>query len=100
MKEFIKEVRPHAKLYRDTNTGIAWIADGNSGLIYSIHANISSTGSVRGMKQIGRWGKKDKTVRTNGYIYNIDTFICNENNELEKILADECMCVRCIERRK
>ena len=100
MKQFIREVKPCAKLYRDTSTGVAWIADGNSGLVYSIHSNISSTGSVRGMKQIGRWGKKDKTVRTNGYIYNLDTFICDKNNEFESILADECMCVRCIERRK
>ena len=58
MKEFIREVQPHAKLYRDTSKGVAWIADGSTGLVFSIHANISSTGSVRGMKKIGRWGKR------------------------------------------
>ena len=70
-KQFIRNVKPYAKLYRDTTTGIAWIEDGSSGCGWSVHSNIDITGSVRGMKYLGYWGKKDRTVRSHGYIYNL-----------------------------
>ena len=96
-KEFIREVKPHAKLYRDNLTGIAWIADGNTGCGHSVHANISASGSVRGMKNLGYWQQKDRCVRSHGFIYNIDTYVVDD--ELDKIVADECMCIACAERR-
>lgn len=94
----IREINPYAILYRDDKTGIAWIEE--SGCGFSVHSNISSNGSVRGMKNLGYWNKKDRTVRSHGFIYNIDTFICSKECEFEQIVANECMCLGCIERRK
>lgn len=99
MKQFIKKVEDYVNLYRDDKTGIAWIEDGRTGLGISVHANIDSSGSVSGMKKLGYWGKKDRTVRSHDWIYNIDSFVCDKNNELEMIVAYECKCQGCIERR-
>ena len=67
----IREVKPFAILYRDDKNGIAWIEDGSSGCGFSVHANIDASGSVIGMKKLGYWGKKDRTIRSHGFIYNI-----------------------------
>ena len=99
MRQFIREIKNDVRLYRDDRNGIAWIEDGRTGLGISIHANISDTGSVNGMKNMGYWGKKDRTVRSHGWIYNIDSFVCDNENELEMIVSDECRCQGCIERR-
>lgn len=100
MKKLIREINEYTRLYRDDKTGIAWIEDGSTGMGISVHSNISSTGSVRGMKNLGYWDKKARTVKSHGWIYNIDTLICDNNNPLEKMLADnECKCQACIERR-
>lgn len=98
-KRFIREIKPYAKLYKDTNTGIAWIENGKTGFGHSCHANIGSSGSVRGMKKLGYWGKDDRTVRSHGFIYNIDTFVVDKNDELDLIVAEECTCQGCLERR-
>ena len=103
-KQLIREIEPSVILYRDDRTGIAWIADGRSGCGISIHSNISANGSVRGMKQRRYWKKDARTVRSNGFIYNIDTLIYDwtkgsPNRELEDIVASECRCQACIERR-
>ncbi len=39
------------------------------------HPSIHCTGSVRGMKKLGYWGKNDKCVRCGQYIYNLSIFI-------------------------
>jgi hypothetical protein len=36
-----------------------------------IHPSIHYTGSVRDMKKLGYWGKCDKCVRCESYIYNV-----------------------------
>jgi len=99
MKQFIREIEKNVNFYRDDKNGIAWIEDGRTGLGISVHANISATGSVVEMKNLGYWFRKDRTVRSHGWIYNIDSFVCDEDNELEMIIADECRCQGCIERR-
>lgn len=99
MKQFIRKIEEHVNLYRDDKSGIAWIEDGRTGLGISVHANIDSSGSVSGMKALGYWRKKDRTVRSHGWIYNIDSFVCDKDNKLEMIVADECRCQGCIERR-
>ena len=99
MKQFIREIEESVRLYRDDKNGIAWIEDGRTGLGISVHANISSTGSVSGMKNLGYWGRKDRTVRSHGWIYNIDKFVCYKDNELEMIVAEECRCQGCLERK-
>ena len=99
MKQFVREIEKHINLYKDDKSGIAWIEDGTTGTGISVHPNIDSSGSIRGMKDRGYWGKKDRTVRSHGWIYNIDKFVCDKNNRLEMIVADECMCQACVERR-
>ncbi len=39
------------------------------------HPSIHYTGSVRGMKELGFWGKKDRCVRCGSYIYNLSQTI-------------------------
>lgn len=50
------------------------------------------------MKNFGYWEKKDRTVRSHGWINNIDSFACDKDNGLEKITAEECRCRGCIEK--
>ena len=103
-KQFIREIEPHRNLYRDNRSGIAWIEDGCTGLGISIHPNIDTSGSVRGMRHLGYWGRKDRVARSHGFIYNIDQ-ICFDWDKgdpmraLEDIVANECRCQACIERR-
>lgn len=100
MKKLIREIEPNVKLFRDNKNGIAWIEDGRTGLGISVHPNIDASGSVRGMKARGYWGKQDRIVRSHGWQYNIDRFVCDPNNELEMIVAGSCGCEACIERRR
>ncbi len=95
---FIKNIRDYVELHRCPKTGIAWIKDGTTGLGHSAHANIDSSGSVSGMKAQGFWNKKDRTVRSHGFIYNIDSYVVG--SELDKIAAKNCQCEACIDRRK
>ena len=39
------------------------------------HPSIHYTGSVRGMKKLGFWGKNDRCVRCGQYIYNLSRYI-------------------------
>lgn len=39
------------------------------------HPSIHHTGSVRGMKKLGYWGKGDHCVRCGNYIYNLSKTI-------------------------
>ena len=77
-KMFLRQLNPNARLVQCSRTGIAWVEYGSTGMRYSPHPNISATGSVRGMKQCGYWGKNDRTVRTHGFIYNIDHAITGD----------------------
>jgi len=97
-KQFIKEIKPYANLYRDDKTGIAWIEDSSTGLGHSVHPNIDESGSVRGMKERGYWGKDDKIVKSHGWQYNTSRFVVSD--ELDKISADYCMCEECKKRRE
>lgn len=99
MTEFLYEGEPGVKLYRDTETGIAWIEDGRVGLGISIHPNIDESGCPEGMITRGYWGENDRLVKSHGWIYNTDRFVCNENDKLERIVANACMCEACMERR-
>ena len=78
MKKLIRELGDCITLYRDTNNGIAWIEDGSTGCGYSCHSNIDITGSVRGMKNLGYWKKDARTIRSHGWIYNIEDFADND----------------------
>jgi len=41
----------------------------------SQHPSIHYTGSVRGMKKLGYWGKRDKVVRCGQHYYNLSITI-------------------------
>lgn len=97
MKKRIREIRPYVTLYRDTNSGIAWVEDGTSGNGHSAHPNIHATGSVAGMRKLGYWGEKDRAVKSHGFIHNVDRLVVTD--ELDKIAAEACCCVACSERR-
>lgn len=99
MYRYIKSVGDCANLYRDDTSGLAWISDGRIGTEHSVHPSIHRTGSVRGMKSLGYWGKKDKVVRSHGWIFNISIFTCDEDNKYDLIVANECKCECCVERR-
>lgn len=96
---YVRNVGTCAELHRDPKTGIAWVKDGSTGLGHSCHANIDGTGSVRGMKALGYWGNEDRTIRSHGFIYNIDTFVVDEEDPYDALTAKECQCASCIERR-
>lgn len=93
MERLIRNVEEFVDLYKDPKTGIAFISNGKTGVRHSAHPNIDSTGSVRGMKKLGYWGEKDKTVRSNGYIYNVTKKIVDDM--YDQIAADHCTCVGC-----
>ena len=52
------------------------------------------------MKNLGYWGKDDRIVTSHGWKYNIDRFVCDKENRFETIVANECMCQGCMERRR
>lgn len=89
-KVMIRQVRPYVKLYRDPQTGLAWVEDGTTGTGHSCHPNISSSGSVAGMRRRGAWGKEDRTVRSHGFIYNIDRLVVSD--DLDEIARGACRC--------
>lgn len=99
MSQFIREIEPGVELFRDAVNGIAWAEDHRTGLSVSVHPNIDESGSVEGMVARGRWRSSDRVARSHGWIYNIDRFVRNDEDLVEAIVAEECMCPACIERR-
>ena len=97
-KKLIKNIGEYQNLYRDDRTGIAWVEDGSTGCSHTCHSNIDATGSVRGIKKLGCWKKSARTVRSHGFIYNIDTMLVSD--EYDKIAAEYCSCIGCTERRE
>ncbi len=78
----IKDLDDHITLFRDSRSGIAYVKNGKTGEIHTCHPAIDSSGSVRGMKNLGHWDKKDKVVRSIGMIHNISrSVICDEYDE-------------------
>ena len=96
--ELIEHVGEFTDVYRNKNTGVAFVYNAQKGTKYSCHPNIEADGSVREMKKSGAWGRKDRIVRGNGYIYDID--ILSVNFPVDAIAAKHCMCVACQERRQ
>lgn len=86
----LQEIQEYVTLFRDVETGIAWVEDGRTGNGYSAHPNIDKTGSVTGMKKLGYWGKDDRTVRCHGFIYNIDSLVVSHT--YDEIARENCRC--------
>ena len=100
MTEFIRDIQPGVKLYRDRLNGIAWAEDHRTGLWISVHPNIDETGSVDGMVNLGYWRKDDRVAKSHGWIYNIDRLAYDSNDPIEAFVASECRCAACLERKK
>lgn len=90
MKEKIKEIAEYITLYWCPRTGIAWVENSKTGNGHSAHPNIDATGSVKGMKSRGFWKQHDRTVKTNGAIYNIDKLVVSD--ALDEIARQHCRC--------
>jgi len=90
MKEKIKEIAEYITLYWCPRTGIAWVENSKTGNGHSAHPNIDATGSVKGMKSRGFWKQHDRTVKTNGAIYNIDKLVVTD--ALDEIARQYCRC--------
>lgn len=99
MKVLVRRISKYVRLYRDDESGMAWIEDGHTGFSSNVHPSTDSSFGVDGMKSCGYWGMKDRIVESNGIIYNIDRLVYDRNNLLEKIVKKECMCQGCVERR-
>lgn len=89
-KVLLQQVSEYVALYRDSRTGIAWVENGSTGNGHTAHPSIHASGSVRGMKKQGYWRKDDRTVRSHGYIYNIDRLVISD--DLDQLAADHCRC--------
>jgi hypothetical protein len=89
-RTLLKTLAEDIELHRDSVTGIAWVENGRTGNGHSTHPNIDETGSVAGMKSLGYWRKSDRTVRSHGFIYNIDRLVVTD--EWDEIARQECRC--------
>lgn len=89
-KVLIEKISEYVTLYRDSKTGIAMVEDYSSGNGHSAHPNIDASGSIRGMKNRGYWGKSDRVVRSAGYLHNIDRVVIT--SEYDQIANDHCQC--------
>ena len=89
-KQLIKQIDEHAALYRDNNTGLAWVEDGRAGCSHSCHPNIDETGSVKGMKDRGYWAKDCKTLKSHGWIYNVSRVVVSD--DLDELARKHCRC--------
>lgn len=89
-KILLKQVSEYVALYRDKRTGLAWVENGSTGMSHSAHSNIDVSGSVRGMRSRGYWGKDDRVVRCRGFHHNIDSVVIHD--ELDQLAADHCQC--------
>jgi hypothetical protein len=94
-KRLIKEIAPYIELYRDPNTGIAWVENGSAGIWHSAHPNIDVSGSVKGMKKLGYWNENDIVVRSNGSYHNVSKIVVSD--EYDKIAYEHCRCEGCSE---
>ncbi|MGB3203720.1 MAG: hypothetical protein WBB28_01890 [Crinalium sp.] len=86
----LKEISEYVILYRDSETGIAWVENGHTGNKHSSHANIDETGSVAGMKALGYWKREDRTAQSDGFIYNIDRLVVVD--KYDEIARQHCQC--------
>lgn len=100
-QKVVKKIDEETLIYRDERTGMAFAK--KRGENFSIHPNIHKSGSVKGMKKLGFWGKKDRVVRVGDFSYNTDIIVFDyadsKLRELEEEIAKHCLCVGCISRK-
>lgn len=87
---FVRTIEEHVELHFDERTGLAWVEDGRTGTGHSAHPNIDASGSVRGMKKLGHWGKDDVCVRSHGFVHNTSRLVVT--SEFDEIARQHCRC--------
>jgi len=90
MIEKLKEIKPYVGLFRNSETGIAFVHDGESGIYHSPHPK-RAHGWCRPL------GYEGRAVSSEGFDYYIDIF--SVGTEYDNIAADHCQCHACVERR-
>ena len=88
-KDLLKTINPHIKVFRDRDTGLAYVNNGLTGGRYTCHPNIDESGSVEGMIFQG-WDKDDVIVEVSGFLYNISKYVVID--PFEKEAAKFCNC--------
>ena len=79
VKQTKEGLRLDGNLCQIKRKNIVVIENYSTGGGYSAHPNIDKTGSVSGMKRLGYWKKDDKTVKQDGFIYNISSVYISNN---------------------
>lgn len=95
----IREIGPRVRLYRDAETGVAWIQDEKNNVI-SAHPFIGYFENIspETLVNLHIWGRSDRIVNVNGRFFNTD--ICDTDDKLMAITAEECRCKACEEKRR
>lgn len=94
-KQKVADLGRYRVLYRDVDSGIAWVENGRAGLGHTCHPNIDGSGSVAGLISRGWWKRDDRKIRSHGFIYNVDQFILSDI--LDFVAACHCTCPGCLE---
>jgi hypothetical protein len=74
----------YQKLYRDPQTGLAWVENGSAGIAHSCHPNVEANKITRRMKEYQTW------VESRGFLYNTAEFIASD--DLDRLAAAKCNC--------
>ena len=85
-----QELAPRIVLMWDDETGIAWIENYMTGIGHAAHPNIKRPRSADDMKRRGAWGKDDRVVQSQSFIYNIDRLSIHE--PLDDVARQHCQC--------
>ncbi len=87
----VLHLRDAVDLYIHMVHGVAWIEDGTTGLIHSCHPYIDGSSCLAVMHILKGWGPDDRTVESNGLLFNIDRYVVRD--ELDRIAAGWCICL-------
>lgn len=58
---------------------VTCIENGSVGIGHTAHSNIDVTGSIKGMKSKGFWGKHDLIVKERGFYYNMSMVVIGDD---------------------
>ncbi|MBM3223390.1 MAG: hypothetical protein FJZ47_06275 [Candidatus Tectomicrobia bacterium] len=90
MTKQLFKLTPKTTLYRDDETGIAWVEDFTTGVGYAAHPNIKRPRTVAEMLQKGHWGPDERTIRSQSFTYNIDRLVIE--HPLDDVARQHCQC--------
>ncbi len=88
--QYTTALAPRLALMWDDETGIARIEHYLTGRGHAAHPNIKRPRSADEMKRRGAWGKEDRVVQSQGFLYNIDRLVIDE--PLDDVARQHCQC--------